>query len=124
MSLKEEQIKEAFRDVESLELGGIWFRGERGEREYLQKWFGSGLKEHSFYKDGHQYGEQKTWFFNGEPSAHYWIYNGKFENEFREWRSNKLKSFKMYKDGNIVADFIKNPELKTKYGVVDADLDM
>lgn len=35
-----------------------------------------------------------------------------------------FKEFKLYKNGVVIANFIENPELKIKYGVEDADLDM
>ena len=46
---------------------------------------------------------------------HYFYRDGKLDGEYKTWYDGKLESYKFFKDGNEVADFIANPELKEAY---------
>lgn len=70
------------------------------------------LLTHHKYEGYHKNGKLgiQNWFKDAEPYE--------WDGEYREWdEDGKLDVHFYCKDGDIVADFIKNPELKKEYGI-------
>lgn len=94
-------------------MNGIWMGKNTGEGEY-KEWHSNGrLRKNCFYKDGMKEGEYKRYFSNGQISVRCTYKEDKREYEYKRWHDNGvLYMHRWYKDGEMVADFIEDPELR------------